>query len=127
MTQRPNILWYCSDQQRFDTIGALGNPHIHTPRLDEFMASGVAFTHAFCQAPICTPSRASFLSGMYASALGVNGNGYPAFPAHYADRLITNRLNAVRPWPALLWSVQPVRWRRSACRCVSPSPDCRFV
>ncbi|MEZ4865844.1 MAG: sulfatase-like hydrolase/transferase [Caldilineaceae bacterium] len=92
MSTRPNILWYCSDQQRFDTIGALGNPHIHTPRLDQFMREGVAFTHAFCQSPICTPSRASFLSGMYPSALGVNGNGYREFPTYYAERLISRRL-----------------------------------
>ena len=65
MADRPNILWYCSDQQRFDTIGALNNPHIHTPRLDAFMKASVTFTHAFCQSPICTPSRASFLTGMY--------------------------------------------------------------
>ena len=94
MNKRPNILWYCSDQQRFDTIAALGNPHINTPRLDQFVREGVAFTHAYCQAPICTPSRASFLSGMYPSALGVNGNGYGEFPAHYAERLLPNRLAA---------------------------------
>ena len=92
MTTRPNILWYCSDQQRFDTIGALGNPHINTPRLDQFMRESVAFTHAFCQTPICSPSRASFLTGMYPSAANVNGNGYAEFPRHYADRLITNVL-----------------------------------
>ena len=59
---RPNILWYCTDQQRFDTIGALGNPHVHTPNLDRMVGGGVAFTHAYCQSPICTPSRASFLT-----------------------------------------------------------------
>jgi len=48
MEKRPNILWYCTDQQRFDTIGALGNPHIHTPRLDEFVRQSVTFTHAYC-------------------------------------------------------------------------------
>jgi len=92
MTKRPNILWYCSDQQRFDTIAALGNPHIHTPRLDQFMAQSVTFTHAFCQTPICSPSRASFLTGMYPSAINVTGNGYGEFPSHYEDRLITNHL-----------------------------------
>lgn len=92
MADRPNILWYCSDQQRFDTIAALGNPHIHTPRLDAFLAEGLAFTHAFCQAPICSPSRASFLTGMYPSVANVNGNGYAEFPRHYQDRLITHVL-----------------------------------
>ena len=94
MPTQPNILWYCSDQQRFDTLGALGNPHINTPRLDQLVREGVAFSHAYCQSPICSPSRASFLSGAYPSTLSVNGNGYPEFPAHFADRLITHRLAA---------------------------------
>ena len=92
MSNRPNILWYCSDQQRFDTIAALGNPHINTPNLDRFAAESAAFTHAYCQSPICTPSRASFLTGMYPSAVGVNANGYQRFPAHYAERLLPRRL-----------------------------------
>ena len=90
--RRPNILWYCTDQQRFDTIARLGYSHHHTPRLDAFMDDAVTFTHAYCQAPICTPSRAGFLTGMYPSAVGVNKNGNPAFPAHYAERLVPRRL-----------------------------------
>lgn len=72
---RPNILWICTDQQRWDTIHALGNAHIHTPNLDRLVAEGVAFTHAYCQSPICTPSRASFLTGMYPSSIHACGNG----------------------------------------------------
>jgi arylsulfatase len=86
----PNILWYCTDQQRFDTIAALGNPHVHTPRLDQLVAEGTAFTHTFCQSPICTPSRASFLTGKYPSTVHVNTNGNGAFPPH--ERLVTRRL-----------------------------------
>ena len=73
---RPNFLWFCTDQQRFDTIQALGNPHIRTPNLDRLAAEGVAFTHAFCQSPICTPSRASFLTGRYPGNVRgcMNGN-----------------------------------------------------
>ena len=37
----PNILWYCTDQQRFDTIGALGNPHVKTPAIDALVEGGV--------------------------------------------------------------------------------------
>ena len=62
--QPPNILWLCTDQQRYDTINALGNPYIQTPNIDSLVNTGVAFTHAHCQSPICTPSRASFLTGM---------------------------------------------------------------
>ena len=75
-----NVLWYCTDQQRWDTIGALGNPHVHTPNLDRLVGEGTAFTHAFCQNPLCTPSRTSFLTGEYPSTLHVNTNGNPYFP-----------------------------------------------
>ncbi len=93
MSDRPNILWYCTDQQRFDTIAALGNQYINTPNLDRFVSRSAAFTHAFCQSPICTPSRASFLTGMYPSAVGVNGNGFRSFPRHHQDRLISKVLH----------------------------------
>ena len=92
MPSRPNILWYCTDQQRFDTIAALGNAYINTPNLDRFVEEAAVFTHAYCQSPICSPSRASFLTGMYPSAIGVNGNGFHSFPRHFEDRLITHAL-----------------------------------
>ncbi|WP_182865325.1 sulfatase family protein [Rhodopirellula sp. JC639] len=78
---RPNILWYCTDQQRFDTIGALGNPHVVTPTIDQLVADGVAMTHAYCQSPICTPSRSSFMTGMYPSRVHNTRNGNESFPA----------------------------------------------
>lgn len=43
---QPNVLFFFADDQRFDTIEALGNPHIHTPNLDALVERGVAFTHA---------------------------------------------------------------------------------
>ncbi|MHA1554288.1 MAG: sulfatase family protein [Alphaproteobacteria bacterium] len=76
---RPNILWFTTDQQRFDTIGALGNPHVRTTVMDELVAGGTTFTHAFCQSPICTPSRSSFLTGMYPSSIRQNRNGNEVF------------------------------------------------
>ena len=81
--KKPNILWICTDQQRYDTIGALGNPYVATPNIDSLVAEGVAFTHAYCQSPICTPSRSSFLTGMYPSATHVNGNGNDYYPETY--------------------------------------------
>ena len=71
----PNILWICTDQQRWDTIAALGNPHIRTPHLDALAKEGVSFTHAYCQNPICTPSRASFLTGKYPRSIDACTNG----------------------------------------------------
>jgi arylsulfatase A-like enzyme len=60
---RPNILLIVSDDQRFDTIRALGNSSIRTPNLDRLVKQGVTFTNAFVPNPICTPSRACLLSG----------------------------------------------------------------
>jgi len=87
---RPNILWFCADQQRFDTIGVLGNPHVSTPALDALVERGVAFTRAYAQSPICTPSRASFLTGYYPSAVHVNRNGNEVFPDR--PRLVPRQL-----------------------------------
>ncbi len=90
--QRPNILWICTDQQRYDTVGALGHAHVHTPNLDRLCEAGTAFTHCYCQSPICTPSRASFLTGLYPSAVHANRNGAAYFGANERVRLITSRL-----------------------------------
>ncbi|MEZ4735658.1 MAG: sulfatase-like hydrolase/transferase [Caldilineaceae bacterium] len=79
---QPNILWICTDQQRYDTIGALGNLSVSTPNIDRLVTEGVTFTHAYCQSPICTPSRAGFLTGQYPSTVHINGNGLATFPNH---------------------------------------------
>ncbi len=71
----PNILWICSDQQRFDTLGVTGNPFVHTPHLDQLAGSGMLFTHCFTQNPVCTPSRASFLTGRYPRTTRCRQNG----------------------------------------------------
>ncbi len=86
-SDRPNILWYCTDQQRFDTVGALGNRHVRTPRLDAVAGDGVAFTRAYVQSQICTPSRASFLTGRYPATNHVHRNGNAYFPDH--ETLVT--------------------------------------
>jgi arylsulfatase A-like enzyme len=59
----PNIVLLVSDDQRPDTIGALGNPHIKTPHLDALVRRGLAFTRATCAHPLCYPSRAELLTG----------------------------------------------------------------
>lgn len=72
---RPNILLLYTDQQRWDALARAGNPHIHTPNLDRLAADGVMFTNAFCNNPVCMPSRQSMLSGQYPSSLGCCCNG----------------------------------------------------
>lgn len=91
MDERPNILWYCTDAQRYDTIAALGNPHIRTPAMDRLCAEGVSFTRTYAQSTVCTPSRASFVTGRYCAAHGVYRNGASHFPG---EEVLVTRLLA---------------------------------
>ncbi len=72
---RPNIVLIYTDQQRWDTIAALGNSRIHTPNIDALCKQGVAFDHTFVNCPVCMPSRMSMLSGRYPGTLGIRCNG----------------------------------------------------
>ena len=78
--ERPNILLIVSDDQRPDTIAALGNGIIRTPTLDRLVREGTAFTRATCGNPICTPSRAEILSGCSSFRSGVIDFGKPIDP-----------------------------------------------
>jgi len=60
---KPNVVFLLSDDQRPDTIAALGNPVVQTPNLDRLVREGTAMTRAVCANPICTPSRAEVLTG----------------------------------------------------------------
>jgi arylsulfatase A-like enzyme len=73
--RRPNVLLLYTDQQRWDTIARAGYPHMHTPNLDGLAADGALLQNAFCNNPVCMPSRQSMLSGRYPSALGTTCNG----------------------------------------------------
>jgi len=75
MPERPNILWITTDQQRYDTIAALGNPLICTPHVDRLVREGVSFTRAYCQSTVCAPSRASYLTGRYPRTTRCRQNG----------------------------------------------------
>jgi len=70
--ERPNILMICSDQFRADFVGANHeNPSARTPNLDKLAARGVNFRHCVVNQPLCSPSRASFLTGRYATEAGM--------------------------------------------------------
>jgi arylsulfatase A-like enzyme len=64
---KPNVLLVLADDQRFDTIRALGNPHVHTPTLDALVGRGTTFTNAYNMGSmvpaVCTPSRTMLLTG----------------------------------------------------------------
>lgn len=70
MEKRPNILWFVADQMRCDSLHHMGNRASMTPNLDAMAEEGVSFEHAYCQNPVCVPSRCSFLSGLYPHTTG---------------------------------------------------------
>lgn len=71
MNNRPNILIFNPDQWRGDVLGFAGNPAAVTPNLDALVAEdAVGFRRAFCQNPVCTPSRCSFMTGWYPHTAG---------------------------------------------------------
>lgn len=66
MAKQPHIIILNPDEMRWDALGHLGNPAVHTPHLDAFArGEAVSFRRAYCQNPVCVPSRCSFTTGLY--------------------------------------------------------------
>jgi arylsulfatase A-like enzyme len=82
---RPNLLFILTDDQRWDTLGAAGNPVVHTPHLDRLARGGTRFTNAFVTTSICAVSRASIFSGQYARRHGIHDFAQTFTPAQWAD------------------------------------------
>lgn len=71
MAKRPHIIIINPDEMRWDTMGHMGNRAAHTPALDSFAVhEAVSFDHAYCQNPVCVPSRCSFFTGLYPHTRG---------------------------------------------------------
>jgi N-acetylglucosamine-6-sulfatase len=81
---RPNVLFVLCDDLRWDSLGCTGHPHLKTPHIDRLAREGVLFANTFCTTSLCSPSRASILSGLYAHAHGVTDN-FTEFPAEMAS------------------------------------------
>lgn len=71
--QRQNVLFIISDDLTSTALGCYGNTVCKTPNIDRLAARGMRFTQAYCQGTYCGPSRASFMSGYYPHATGVQG------------------------------------------------------
>ncbi|MCG6154924.1 sulfatase family protein [Rubinisphaera margarita] len=74
MSDRPNIIFIITDQQRFDTINALGFPYMETPHMDRLVNEGTTFTNCFITAASCAPARASLFTGYYPHTTGILKN-----------------------------------------------------
>ena len=126
MSRRPHIVIFNPDQFRYDGLGHSGNPCAVTPNLDRLVESeGVSFTNAFCQNPVCTPSRCSFMSGWYPHVRG-HRTMYHMMHADEPVLLRTLRRNGYFVWwggkndlvssddPALMAECCDVRYRPPA-------------
>ena len=71
---RPNFVFILVDDLRHDGLGCTGHPFVKTPHIDRLAKEGVTFRNAFVAIPLCSPSRACFLTGRYAHAHGVTAN-----------------------------------------------------
>lgn len=87
--KRPNVLFFLSDDQRYDTIGALGNGYVRTPNLDRLARSGLVFTRAYImggnQGAVCVPSRAMLMSGRSLFRVKENLAGQGTWPEKFAE------------------------------------------
>ena len=81
MATRPNILFVYGDQWRAQATGYAGNPDVRTPCLDAFAATAMNCRQATSGTPVCTPARASLLTGMYPHQHGLFLNDAPLNPA----------------------------------------------
>lgn len=75
MSDRPNVLFIMTDQQRADTIHALGNSAIHTPNFDRLVRRGAAFDNGYSPCPVCVPARYNIRTGCEPPATRYFGNG----------------------------------------------------
>lgn len=89
--RRPNIVFVLVDDLRWDELACTGHPFAQSPNADRIAREGALFTNAFATTPLCSPSRASFLTGQYASRHGIRDNVDRSAQSH---QLIT--------WPRLL-------------------------
>lgn len=88
-SNRPNILFICTDQQRGDSLNCTGASWAVTPNLDKLAGEGALFSRCYVQNPVCSPSRASLFTGKYVANHGLHANGVP-LPAHH--KLFTRTL-----------------------------------
>ncbi|QDT06736.1 Arylsulfatase [Rubripirellula lacrimiformis] len=86
---RPNVVLVLCDDIRWDALSCAGHPHLKTPEIDSLAAEGLYFENIFCTTSLCSPSRASILSGLYAHAHGITNNftDYPESLASFPRQL----------------------------------------
>ncbi|MGB3563408.1 MAG: sulfatase [Thermoanaerobaculia bacterium] len=83
--KRPNVVLIVVDDLRFDEIGVGGHPYLETPNIDRLATEGAVFTSAYHSTPLCSPNRASILTGQYVSRHGILDNTSRSHASHRLD------------------------------------------
>jgi len=118
---RTNVLLILTDNQSPSLIGAYGNREIRTPNIDRLAAQGTLFTRAFATSGVCSPARATLLTGLIPSRTGVH-NGLPenfAVPEYSAIEEFRNLPQTLADAGYVTgsrWQVPPGRQREAAAR-----------
>lgn len=98
--KKPNVLFILSDDQGYWSMGCAGNPDVKTPTLDRLSREGVTFDNFFCASPVCSPARASIITGKMPSVHGIQdwiAHGH-VDKAELSDDLILNFDAEKREW-----------------------------
>ena len=100
--EKPNVLFVAVDDLNAD-LGAYGHPLVRSPNVDRLAKNGLRFDRAYCQYPVCNPSRSSFLTGLYPEQTGVLSNAgnfrnkRPGYPCKSAPPVRTTPPHGTRP------------------------------
>ncbi|MFW6304102.1 MAG: sulfatase [Candidatus Sumerlaeota bacterium] len=86
MNQNPDLIFIFADQQHYQAVGCRDR-HFSTPNWDRFAAEAMVFNTAYCTTPLCSPSRASLMTGMMPHRAGVENNGQPLEHPSIAPKL----------------------------------------
>ena len=105
---RPNVLVFFTDQQRWDSVGLHGNPLDLTPNLDRLARRGTHLPNAFTPQPVCAPTRACLQTGLYPTTSGIFRNHLPLSPRHAEPWLITSARRATTPLTSAsgIWPIE---------------------
>ena len=102
--KQPNVVFIISDDQGFWSLGCAGNREIYTPNIDRLAAQGMRFENFFCVSPVCSPARASLLTGCIPSQHGVHDCGMTTNVEHPSNIWRANIL-IPKLWPKVVTNV----------------------
>ncbi|MGE9293608.1 MAG: sulfatase family protein, partial [Puniceicoccales bacterium] len=129
MHKPPNVLWIMSDQHHAECWEGGGRPNVRTPHLAELARTGIVYERAYCNNPICGPSRACFLTGQYAGNHGITGNSVQDFQGE-ADHNLGKHFREAGYETAMIGKAHlPAKWIREGfdhvrlCDLADSEPD----